>query len=74
MKALVTAVALTALTAAPSFAGGMAEPLMEPEVIAEETTDSGGFIIPLIILAVIVAAISSGGGGSTPTGETLVVR
>ena len=55
-----------ALITAPVHAGGMAEPMMEPEVIAEETSNSGGFIIPLLLLAAIVAVASSSGGGSTP--------
>jgi len=46
-------------------AGGMAEPLMEPEVIAEETAGTSGFVVPLILLAVIAAVllIDNGGGG-----------
>ncbi len=57
----------TALIAAPVHAGGIAEPVMEAEVIAEETSTSGGFIIPLLILAAIVAVASSGGGGGGPS-------
>ncbi len=60
----------TALITAPVNAGGMAEPMMEPEVIAEETSNSGGFIIPLLLLAAIVAVASSSGGGSTPPGPS----
>ena len=64
--AVFAAVGTFALSASVQ-AGGIAEPMMEPEVIAEESTASGGFIIPLLILAVIVAAVSSGGGGSGPS-------
>ena len=48
-----------------AHAGGMAEPLMEPEVIAEETAGTSGFVVPLILLAVIAAVllIDNGGGG-----------
>jgi Na+/proline symporter len=59
---------------APSYAGGFAEPRIEPEVMAPEqviaetaaTSVPGGIIIPLILLALIaaVAAAGSGGGGS----------
>jgi hypothetical protein len=51
------------VAAAPVFAGGMAEPVMEPEVIAEESSSSGGFIIPLLLLAIIVAIATSDNGG-----------
>ncbi len=47
-------------------AGGMAEPILEPEVIAEETAGTSGFIIPLILLAIIAAVLiidGDGGGG-----------
>lgn len=52
-----------ALATGSAQAGGVAEPLMEPEVIAEESSDSGGFLIPLLFLALLAAAISSSGGG-----------
>lgn len=64
-KLIATAVVGASMISAQAQAGGLAEPLMEPEVVSEETTSSGGFIIPLVILAVIVAVISSSGGGST---------
>jgi hypothetical protein len=70
--ALATMVALSAV--APSYAGGFAEPRIEPEVMAPEqviaetaaTSVPGGIIVPLLILALIaaVAAAGSGGGGS----------
>ena len=57
------AVCLT-LASAPVHAGGMAEPLMEPEVIAEEAeAGSSGFVLPLILLVLIAAVVSGGGGG-----------
>jgi len=59
------------LATSPVQAGGMAEPMMEPEVIAEETSNSGGFIIPLLLIALIAAAASSSsGGGSPPVGPS----
>lgn len=60
----------TALIAGPVHAGGMAEPVMEAEVIAEETSNSGGFIIPLLLLAAIVAVASSSSGGSSSPGPS----
>lgn len=71
-KLFALAAVCTALVTAPAHAGGMAEPLMEPEVIAEETSNSGGFVIPLLLLAAIVAVASSsgGGGGSPPVGPS----
>lgn len=62
-KHLAAAVCSFALITGSAQAGGVAEPLMEPEVIAEESSDSGGFLIPLLFLALLAAAISSSGGG-----------
>lgn len=58
MKKLALAAALT-VAASTAFAGGMAEPVMEPEVIVENTSSSaGGIIVPLLLLLVIAAAAS----------------
>ena len=66
--ALVASCVLIATTSA--HAGGLAEPLMAPEVIAEEAVaESRGFILPLILLVLIAAAISSGGGGGGGGGD-----
>lgn len=46
-------------------AGGLAEPLLEPEVIAAETESSRGFLLPLILLAIIAAVIVIDGGGGS---------
>lgn len=76
-----TPVALAAMVAfssvAPSYAGGFAEPRIEPEVMAPEqviaetaaTSVPGGIIVPLLLIALIAvaaAASSGGGGGSVP--------
>jgi hypothetical protein len=60
MKKLVLAAALTG-AASTAFAGGMAEPIMEPEIIVEETagTTAGGIIVPLILLALIAAVAAN---------------
>ena len=65
MKKLVLAAALTGL-ASTAFAGGMAEPVMEPEVIVEETsgTTAGGIVVPLVLLALIAAVALEAGATS----------
>ena len=40
-----------AVTASTAFAGGVAEPVMEPEVVAAATSSSAaGVIVPLLLL------------------------
>ena len=59
MKKFALAAALS-VAATSVFAGGLAEPVMEPEVVEAATSSSaGGFIVPLLLLIVIVAAASS---------------
>jgi hypothetical protein len=59
MKKLALAAALTAFATA-SFAGGLAEPVMEAEVVEAATSSSaGGIIVPLLLLLVIAAAASN---------------
>ena len=55
-----------AMSASPVVAGGMAEPMMEPEVVAEEAEAAslGGFVVPLLTLAVVAAVASSSSSGS----------
>lgn len=58
MKKVALAAALS-VAATTAFAGGYAEPVMEPEVIVEEASSSaGGIIVPLMLL-LIVAAIAA---------------
>lgn len=65
MKKLALAAALS-VVASTAFAGGMAEPVVEPEVIVEDTAGtSGGILVPLLLLVLVAAAISSS-NGSTP--------
>ena len=60
MKKLVLAAAMT-LSATAALAGGMAEPVMEPEVVeAATSSSSAGIIVPLLLLLLIAAAASSG--------------
>lgn len=59
MKKLALAAALT-VAASTAFAGGMAEPTVEPEVIEAGTSSSaGGIVVPLLLLAVVAAAVAS---------------
>lgn len=61
MKTLFGATAAFVIATAPAFAGGMSEPMMEPEIVVEESTGSstGEFVFPLMMLA-ILAGIASG--------------
>lgn len=59
MKSFVLAAALAAAASA-GIAGSMDAPIMEPEVIVEESvgTSAGGLIVPLMLLLVIAAVAS----------------
>ena len=59
MKKLALAAAVS-LAATSSYAGTIAEPILEPpvmapEVIVEETGTLGGIVVPLLLLAVVAA-------------------
>ena len=61
MKKFALAAALT-LAASTAFAGGMAQPVVEPAPVVAETTQSssaGGLVVPLLLL-LVVAAIAAG--------------
>jgi hypothetical protein len=67
-RLLLGCTAATALSVNIAYAGGMAEPVMEPAVVEAQTSSSaGGLIVPLLLLLVIAAAVSGGGGSSAPT-------
>lgn len=60
MKKLAGLALVASLTASTAFAGGVAEPVMEPEVVAAATSSSAaGVIVPLLLLLVVAAALSS---------------
>ena len=66
IRTLLVSAAIAGFAMLPANAGGMAEPVMEPEIIVEETTGTGGgWIVPLILIAVIAAVASSSGGGDS---------
>ena len=60
MKKLALAAALS-ITATTAFAGGMAEPVMEPAPVVEEasTSTSAGLVVGLLALVLIAAAASN---------------
>lgn len=54
------------------LAGGVAEPVMEPEVIETAASSSaGGVIVPLLLLLVVAAALTSGGESVSPSDARL---
>lgn len=58
-KTVFTLAAIAGLSASAAVAGGLSEPVMEPEIIVEESTgSSGGVVVPLLLLAVLVAVAS----------------
>jgi len=58
MKKLALAAALS-IAATSAFAGGMAEPVMEPEVVVEDASSSAGGLVPLLVFLVFAAAVAS---------------
>ena len=67
MRNLIGTTAILAVLGSEAFAGGLAEPVMEPAVVAEKTTRSaGGILIPLRILILVAVAVSGGGSSSSP--------
>jgi hypothetical protein len=54
----------------PALAGGMAEPVMEPTVIEEETTTSSraGILVPILAILLIGLAISNDSDTQAPRG------
>lgn len=61
MKKLSIFALVAGLSASSAFAGGVAEPVMEPEVVAAATSSSAaGVIVPLLLLLVVAAALSGG--------------
>lgn len=59
MKKIALAAALS-VAASTAFAGGVAEPVMEAEVVAARTSSSaGGIVVPLLLLLVVAALVSA---------------
>mgnify|MGYP001567674393 CR=1 FL=1 len=58
MKKLVLAAALT-VAASTAFAGSMADPVVEPEVVETEASSSGSAIwVPLLLIVIVAAAVA----------------
>lgn len=58
MKKIALAAALS-VAATSAFAGGYSEPVMEPEVIVEDTSSSaGGILVPLLAILLIAAVVA----------------
>jgi hypothetical protein len=51
--------AILSVAATTAFAGGVADPAMEPAVIEAGASSSGGIILPLLLLVVVAAAVAS---------------
>ncbi len=68
MKAFGIAAAICVALTWSVHAGGLAEPVMEPDVVAEAASSSSAGIIVPILLLILIAAIAS--GSDTPS-ETL---
>ena len=65
-RILLSSTTAFAMSVCMASAGGMAEPVMEPEVVAAATSSSsGGIIVPLLLLLIVAAAVS-GGSDSAP--------
>ncbi len=59
MKKIALAAALS-LAATTAYAGGYADPVVEPEIIVQDTSSSaGGVIIPILLLLLVAAAIAA---------------
>ena len=60
MKKLALAAALS-VSASTAFAGGLAEPIVEPEVVVKETSSSSsaGVLVPVLLLLLVAAAASN---------------
>jgi hypothetical protein len=60
MKKIALAAALS-VAASTSFAGGMAEPVMDEPIVETKAASSsaGGIIVPLLVLLLVAAAASN---------------
>ena len=70
---LITSTAVLALSAMSINAGGLGEPIMEPEVVEAATSSSaGGIIVPILLLLLIAAALSNSPKDVAPLPPPLV--
>lgn len=67
-KKIILAGAFCALATQGAYAGGVAEPTMEQEVVVAETAaSSGGVLLPLLLLVLIAVAVSGTSSVPAPT-------
>jgi hypothetical protein len=60
IKNTAIAFATAAAMSTAAYAGGMDAPVMEPEIIVEESTGTGGgWVVPVLLLAVVAAVASA---------------
>lgn len=65
MKKILLAAAIISL-ASPSFAGSLADPVVEPPVIVEQASSvSTGMLLPLILISLVLIAVSSSSSSSS---------
>ena len=65
MKNIIAASAIVLALTTAGHAGGVAEPVIAPVIIAEDTSSSSdGLLVPILALILIGIAIS--GGGAAP--------
>lgn len=58
MKKVALAAAFS-LAATTAFAGGLDEPIVEPEIIVEDTGTAGGWLVPVLLLVLLGAAVAA---------------
>lgn len=65
MKNIILASGILALSLQPMQAGGLAEPVMDAEIVMEESaSSSSGYLVPLLLLAAVVLVASSNGSSA----------
>lgn len=67
-KSLLLSSALVLGTLGLAQAGGLPEPVMEPQAVRQQTSSSSaGFIVPVMFLILLAAVASGGGSAATPS-------
>ncbi len=61
IKNTAIALAMAAAMSTAAYAGSMEAPVMEPEIIVEETSTGtgGGWVIPVVLLALVAAVAAA---------------
>jgi hypothetical protein len=60
IKNTAIALATAAAMSTAAYAGSMEAPVMEPEIIVEESTGTGGgWVVPVLLLAIVAAVASA---------------